>query len=104
MLAHILATAMGKLHLGAWHEFDEDGGLYPHQSLIKIKAGVLYTQTEIRMALKGILFKGKLILIRLKDSFLLHLNWGCTNTRSGIKHRLGGQCSLYYVQNLLISR
>ena len=57
---------------------------------IKIQAGVLYTQTEIRMALKGILLKGKLMLIRLKDSFLLHLNWGCTNTKLGFKHRLGG--------------
>ena len=54
---------------------------------IKIQAGVLYTQTEIRNALKGILLKGNLMLIRLKDSFLLHLNWGCTNTKSGIKHR-----------------
>ena len=71
---------------------------------IKIQAGVLYIQMEIRNALKVILLKGKIMLIRLKDSFLLHLNWGCTNTRSGIKHRLGRHYSLYYVQNLLISR
>ena len=44
---------------------------------IKIKAGVLYIQTEIRDALKGILLKGNLMLKGLKDSFLLHLNWEC---------------------------
>ena len=43
----------------------------------KIKAGILYAQTEIRMAWKGIFIKGKLKFIRQKDSFLLHLNWDC---------------------------
>ena len=54
------------------------------------RQGVLYTQAEIRMAMKGILLRGKLMFIRLKVSFWLHLNWGCTNTKSGNKHRLGG--------------
>ena len=32
ILAQILATAIGKLHLGAWHEFAAVGALYPYQS------------------------------------------------------------------------
>jgi hypothetical protein len=71
---------------------------------IKIKAGVLHIQIGIRMALKDYLLKGNLMLLRLKDSFFLHLNWGCTNTKLENEHRLGRHYSLYYVQNLLISR
>ena len=70
----------------------------------EIKAGVLHIQIGIRMALKGYLLKGNLMLLRLKDSFFLHLNWGCTNTKLENEHRLGRHYSLYYVQNLLISR
>ena len=59
-----------------------DGALDPWSCLrkslvIKIQAGVLYTQTGIRDALKGILLKGNLMLMGIKDSFLLHLNWEC---------------------------
>ena len=44
---------------------------------IKIKAVVLHIQLVVRDALKVILYKENLMLKRKKESFLLHLNWGC---------------------------